>query len=114
MCFCVLLTIVGPIRLFIDWHADPFVFVRTMLGLVTGIMVWSIQPNAMNWMRGYFVIGIVTRLAALILISTKANVSDGHWLEHFTDQCLGVFGLIAWIGYFNSSARVKATFGSNL
>ena len=114
MCFCILVTIVAPIRLFVDWHADSLVFVRTMLGLVTGIMVWSIQPTAMNWLRSYFLIGIVTRIAALILISTKAYLNDGHWFEHFIAQCIGLFVLIAWIAYFNFSARVKATLGSNL
>jgi hypothetical protein len=114
MFFCVLITVVAPLLLFIDWHADRLSFVRTMFGLVTGIMVWSIRPTALNWLRGYFVIGIVTRVAALILISTKANVNDGHWFEHFANQCMGLFILTAWIAYFNFSARVKATFGSNL
>jgi hypothetical protein len=114
MCFCVLITVVAPLILFVDWHADRMVFVRTMFGMVTGIMLWSVRPTALNWLRGYFVIGIVTRIAALIFISFQAYANDGLWFEHFANQCLGLFGLIAWIAYFNYSARVKATFGSNL
>lgn len=77
-------------------------------------MVWSVRPTALKWLRGYFVVGIVTRLASLILFSTTIYVSEAHWFEHFVNEVIGLFGIIAWLAYFHFSDRVKATFGSNL
>ena len=114
LCFCILITVVAPLLLFTDWHADRMVFVRTMFGVVTGIMVWSVRPTALHWLRGYFAVSVVTRIAALILIGSKAPAGGASWFEDFTRQCIGLVGLIAWFAYFNYSARVRATFGSNL
>jgi hypothetical protein len=114
MCFCVLVTIVAPISLFVNWHADRVAFVRTMFGLVTGVVVLTMRPSALNWLRSYFFIGIVTRLGALILFSAQSYVSDAHWFEQFVIHLISLFLLVAWIAYFHFSTRVNATFGSNL
>ncbi len=114
MCFCVLVTVVAPISLFVNWQPDRLAFVRTMFGLVTGVMVLSIRPSALNWLRSYFVIGFVTRTAALILFSTQSSVSDAHWFVQFVAYLISLFLLVAWIAYFHFSVRVNATFGSNL
>jgi hypothetical protein len=114
MFFCIVVTVAAPLVLFIDWHADLMAFVRTMFGLVTGVMVWSVRPSALSWLRGYFAIAIVTRIGALILFSTSSYASSSLWFEQFTGHLIALFVTMAWIAYFLFSARVKATLGSNL
>jgi hypothetical protein len=112
MFFCLIVTVAAPLILFLDWHADRLAFVRTIFGLVTGVMVWSVRPTALGWLRSYFAIAMVTRIGALIVFGM--NYSGAYWFEQFTGHLIALVITIAWIAYFLFSARVKATFGSNL
>jgi hypothetical protein len=114
MFFCILETVVAPVVLLINGHPDRMTFVRTMFGLVTGAVVWSMHSSALHWLRTYFFIGFVTRLAALYLLSTQSNVGEVRWFEQFAGGLVGLFLMMAWIAYFHLSSRVQATLGSNL
>jgi hypothetical protein len=99
--------------LFADNSADRLVFVRVIFGMVTGVLVWSVRPSAIYWLRSYFTIAIVTRLADLLVI-THPSITESVWMDSYLRDVIGLLVSILWLVYFCVSGRVKLTLGRNL
>ena len=111
--FCILTAVISPVVLFADNSADRLVFVRVIFGMVTGVLVWSVRPSAIYWLRSYFTIAIVTRLADLLVI-THPSITESVWMDSYLRDVIGLLVSILWLVYFCVSGRVKLTLGRNL
>jgi hypothetical protein len=81
-----------------------------VLGLIVGVLVWSVRPEAFKWLKVYFI--TVLTVAILATIGMLVTGDDGG-SGGTTVVMRYVFHVAVWWPYFKRSKRVRATFGSN-
>jgi hypothetical protein len=113
LCFCILVTVAAPVAMFAGGFPGRMTFIRVIFGMVTGILVWSVRRTAMHWLRSYFVIALITRVAVMFA-ETDSSARNTLWFGSLVANALGLLFVFAWIVYFCTSRRVKLTLGANL
>ena len=113
LCFCILVTVAAPVAMFAGGFPGRMTFIRVIFGMVTGILVWSVRRTAMHWLRSYFVIALITRVAVMFA-ETDSSARNTLWFGSLVANTLGLLFVFAWIVYFCTSRRVKLTLGANL
>jgi hypothetical protein len=125
--FCIGFTILWPLWTLSQVALSRFVFrglpgttafLRLLLGITVGVVLWMGKPVAMTLLRIYFA------FTALLLLWTIVNWGRFFMrYPHFslsllqplvTGLGLSVILFIAGLLYFSRSERVRATYGSNL
>jgi len=122
--FCVWLTIVDPLlelRLlrYLQYATWNWLLLAslgvTVVGVVTGIQLWRVRPQALTCLRLYFAVAVSLVVAGIIFLLPTlrviglfgmAGVAHG-WL-----RALAFLGV--WFAYFKLSRRVRNTYGRNL
>ena len=125
--FCLILTVLAPIATIEDGSSgwlliDVLVGLKVFFGVFVAINLWSRSEYALKLLRIYFFINIGSGILRFVM-GVVAAVSYAYAGETRTAEgallrliayLIGLAILVAWLGYFHSSKRVKATYGSNL
>ena len=126
--FCIITTLLGPaINLaqvadvaktgttLAAWTAC-FVLGFSLQGVITGLKVWSVKPEAFKWLRAWFitlfVVGVLASAAEIIQGAMAAHAGAPE--PPTSHPVAAIVYAAVWWSYFKRSKRVKATFGRNL
>jgi hypothetical protein len=125
--FCLIQTVLAPawaieFRSNAGLLVDLLVWVRVLFGVFVAICLWSRSGYALKLLRIYFSVAIGVALLCMIMsvvvAVTDPYVGQTEDMEGFVFQLIGYLLSLAtlglWVGYFHTSKRVKATYGSNL
>lgn len=121
--FCIWVTIFSPLMElrvlpYLRYLGDNWMLLVslgvTVFGIVTGVQLWRVKPQALVLLRLYFG-GVLTMAVLSIFLFFRATHGEmlggiwvfGGWLRTFL--FLGI-----WIAYFRVSKRVRNTYGANL
>jgi len=125
--FCLILTVLAPIAAIEDGSSgwlliDVLVGLKVFFGVFVAINLWSRSEYALKLLRIYFFITIGSGILRFV-IGAVAAVSYAYAGEtgavggattRLIACVIALAILVAWLAYFQSSKRVKATYGSNL
>ena len=125
--FCLILTVLAPILAIEEGSSgslliDVTVGLKVFFGVFVAINLWSRGDYALTLLRIYFVIGVglailrfLITMAAVVMYAHGNQTNAGEAaIFRLIAYLVGLVILAAWIAYFRSSKRVKATYGSNL
>lgn len=120
--FCVGLIFIAPLygaAEILENPTDVFVIVFDLslaaFSIYTGITIWRIQPIALKLVKAYFIVSLVVAcLAILGSFSADLKETQGKTTSPLVIGLRLLVYVAIWWSYFKKSARVKATFGSNL
>jgi hypothetical protein len=125
--FCLILTVLAPILAIEDGSSgwlliDVLVGLKVFFGAFVAINLWSRSEYALKLLRIYFFITICSGLLRFVIgavaaVSYARAGETGAVEEAMIRPIAYLVGLaisVAWLAYFQSSKRVKATYGSNL
>jgi hypothetical protein len=85
-----------------------------IFGVVVGVHVWSVSKRALRLLMILFSVALCTKLLVSVLLGLDWAYGKPDVAFKLAGEMIGLFMLILWISYFHMSARVKATFGTNL
>jgi Protein of unknown function (DUF2569) len=120
--FCVSITILTPAREFnvlrlqleaAEFHPATLAIVAiTVLGIVTGITLWTKSARAIAMVQVYFLVLGGLALFNLGVLLTAGGTDDDELL--IVSHVRTLIYVAIWAAYFRRSERVRATFGRNL
>ncbi|HYL92455.1 MAG TPA: hypothetical protein VEW69_04795 [Alphaproteobacteria bacterium] len=93
---------------------DALALVYSVSGVAVGVLVWLASKSALRMIRVYFVIACIANVVPIVLLFVKLASGKFDAPIGFALRIVALFLLACWMGYFHTSARVKATFGANL
>jgi heme/copper-type cytochrome/quinol oxidase subunit 4 len=125
--FCIVLTVISPLlvtgQVLAGLSRTRFNggylidVVRVVYGIVVGISLWMRRSGAINLLRIYFGILIVTVVVvalSFIQASLRIGWTPALLSSRFTPGLQLVGYTILWFAYFRKSQRVRNTYGINL
>jgi hypothetical protein len=93
---------------------DSLALIYAVSGAAVGLLVWLASKTALRMIRIYFVIACIANVVPIGLMFAKLAAGNFDAPIGFALRIVALFLVACWMGYFHTSARVKATFGGNL
>jgi len=117
--FCISLTVLGPLFALSqvtalsteDAVGSILELARAVYGLVVGIFLWNVRPEAFRLLWIYFALVVLLGVLGIIGFATAPGEVKS---EGLIQSIRSIIYALIWYAYFHNSVRVRSTFGRNL
>ena len=118
MLFCVIVTIISPLRMMTSLFSAPFEIWEladvglTVLSVSAGVLIWTVHRAAIPVLRVYFI--ALAAFAVLGIVGAAVGGDNEASPAVFLELVRTLIFVSIWSAYFWRSERVRATLGRNL
>jgi hypothetical protein len=117
--FCISLTVLGPLFALSqvtalsteDAVGSILELARAVYGLVVGIFLWNVRPEAFRLLWIYFALVVLLGVLGIIGFATAPQEVKS---EGLIQSIRSILYALIWYAYFHNSVRVRSTFGRNM